>query len=390
MVSQGLDDPFLGVGRHRQGPGIGAVVVLGLALVAGTASTGIASATARAEPRAPAVVNHQGGFLACEATDTGGIHDHSLNASAWAGLKAAREVDPSMKVRYLPSLTSSDYRSNIDSFIGQHCGIIVTVGPSMGDATETAAKAHPRQDFAIVDYGYSSAVRNIDSFVYDTNQDAFLGGFLAAAMSRTGKVGTFGGENTPGVTIYMDGWVAGVRYFDEVHHAHVVVYGWIPKKDRPSDSYEGTGMFTGSFTNRAAGATDAASLIEQGVDVIFPVAGSVGLGAAAEVKAAGLGVTMEWVDTDGCVSVPKYCFLFLTSVTTGIASSVEDAALSAAYGKFQGGNYVGTLTNGGVALSPFHHFAHKIPRALQRGIDTLKGRIEAGTVSIDPNSYPVS
>jgi len=42
----------------------------------------------------------------------------------------------------------------------------------------------------------------------------------------------------------------------------------------------------------------------EGADVIFPVAGSVGLGAAAAVKAAGHGNLMEWVDTDGCVSAP--------------------------------------------------------------------------------------
>jgi basic membrane protein A len=379
------------VGHHRVGPGIRAVVVVStLALVAGVALTGIASATSTARHRAPAVVNHKGGFLACEVTDTGGINDRSFNASAWAGLQAAKKADPSMTIRYLSSTSSSDYVPNIASFISKNCGIIITVGFLMGDATATAAKAHPHQDFAIVDYSYSPAVKNIDSLLYDTNQDAFLGGFLAAAMSRTGKVGTFGGEDIPTVTIYMDGWVAGVRYFDKVDHKHVVALGWTPKKNRPKGSFDGSGVFTGSFTSQAAGRTDAASLISEGADVIFSVAGSVGLGAAAQVKASGHGVTMEWVDTDGCFSAPNYCPLFLTSVTKGIVTSVENAALSAAHGKFHGGNYFGTLANGGVSLSPYHDFASKIPKALQAGINTIKKMIEAGTVSIDPNSYPAS
>ena len=391
MVVHGLSDPLIKAGRHRRMPGMRAVVVLAtFTLLSGVVSTGIASAAQVARHRAPAVVSHKSSFLACEVTDTGGINDRSFNASAWAGLQAAKKADPSMTIRYLSSTSSSDYVPNIATFVGEHCGIIITVGFLMGDATEAAAKAHPTQDFAIVDYSYAPAIKNIDSLLYETNQDAFLGGFLAAAMSKTGKVGTFGGEDIPTVTIYMDGWVAGVRYFDKVDHAHVVALGWTPKKVRPANSYDGTGVFTNSFTSQADGKTDATSLIQQGADVIFSVAGSVGLGAAAAVKAAGHGVTMEWVDTDGCISAPNYCSIFITSVTKGIVNSVETAALSAAHGHFKGGNYFGTLKNGGVALSPYHDFAKVIPAKLQAGLKTIASMIEAGTISVDPNSYPAS
>ena len=372
-------------------PGITALAaVSALALVAGVVSTGAASGTTTAHHRAAAVESHKGGFLACEVTDTGGINDRSSNASAWAGLQAAKRADPSMRIRYLSSTSSSDYVPSIATFVGEHCGIVITVGFPMGDATAAAAKAHPDQDFAIVDYSYSPPIKNIDSLLYETNQDAFLGGFLAAVMSKTGKVGVFGGEDLPTVTIYMDGWVAGVRYFDKVDHKHVVALGWTPKPKRPKGSFDGTGTFTNSFTNQAAGRADATTLIQQGADVIFPVAGSVGLGAAAAVKDYGHGVTMEWVDTDGCISVPSDCGIFVTSVTKGIVKSVEDVALSADHGKFSGGNYFGTLANGGVALSPYHLFAKVIPKALRNGLNTIKSLIEAGTISIDPNSYPAS
>ena len=36
---------------------------------------------------------------------------------------------------------------------------------------------------------------------------------------------------------------------------------------------------------------------------------------------------------------------------------MKTAVLSAASGTFKGGNYVGTLANGGVSLAPFHDFA---------------------------------
>ncbi len=52
-------------------------------------------------------------------------------------------------------------------------------------------------------------------------QDGFLGGYLAAGMSKTGKVATFGGQKLPTVTIYMDGFWDGVQYYNSQHHTHV-------------------------------------------------------------------------------------------------------------------------------------------------------------------------
>ena len=92
----------------------------------------------------------------------------------------------------------------------------------MGNATEGRRKANPTpevRDRRLQLRRRSSA--NIKGLTYETNQDAFLGGYLAAAMSKSGKVGTFGGQNIPPVTIYMDGFVAGVRYYDKTNNANV-------------------------------------------------------------------------------------------------------------------------------------------------------------------------
>ncbi|HTW08576.1 MAG TPA: BMP family ABC transporter substrate-binding protein, partial [Acidimicrobiales bacterium] len=305
-------------------------------------------------------------FLACEVTDTGGINDRSFNASAYAGLKAAAAKDSNIVPKFLSSSSESDYTPNINDFLGEHCGIIVTVGYAMAQATLTAAKANPKQDFAIVDCpggtaagcpGFSSSEKtlpNIDNLAYETNEDAFLGGYLAAAMAKPnsiapdGAVGEFGGADYPTVTIYMDGWVAGVRYYDQLNHKSVKVYGWYPQtKGRTADNYAGNGVFTNNFTDDGLGKTDTQSLIGEGASVIFSVAGGVGLGALAAVESADRtsagSVEMEWVDTDGCVADPSGCSYFITSVDKGIVPSVETAVLAAAHGTFKGGFYTGTL-----------------------------------------------
>ena len=253
------------------------------------------------------------GTLGCMVTDTGGIDDRSFNASAWAGMQAAASANSNVTVKYLQSTTQADYVPNINTFISQKCNVIVTVGFLMGDATKAAATAHPSQKLAIVDNVTPGA--NVNSLVFNTVQDAFLGGYLAAGMTKTGKVATFGGQKLPTVTIYMDGFWDGVQYYNQKHGKNVQVLGWNEKTQN--------GSFTGDFTNQTKGQTLTQTFISEGADIIFPVAGNVGLGAAkavqqADAAAGSQKVNMMWVDVDGCVSAPQYCKYFITSVQKGI------------------------------------------------------------------------
>jgi basic membrane protein A and related proteins len=310
-------------------------------------------------------------------TDTGGIDDKSFNASSWQGMQEAQAAEPSkISVKFLQSTSSADYAPNISAFLGQKCGIIVTVGFLMAGATQTAAKANPSSKFAIVDYPQFPQT-NIDSLVFNTVQDGYLGGYLAAGMSKTGKVATFGGQKLPTVTIYMDGFWDGVQQYNKVHHKNVQVLGW--------NETTQSGEFTNSFTNLTLGQTITQTFISEGADVIFPVAGGVGLGAAKAVQnadnaAGSQKVNMMWVDTDGCVSAAQYCKYFITSVEKGIATAVKGAVVTAANGTFKGGAYIGTLANGGVGLAPYHDFATVIPTSLQSEITALKADIISGKI----------
>ncbi len=325
-----------------------------------------------------------GKFLGCMVTDTGGIDDRSFNASSWQGMQEAASANPSkISVTYLQSTTQSDYTPNINTFISKKCGIVVTVGFLMAQATQTASKANPSDKFAIVDNAYTPAISNVDALLFNTAQDAFQGGYLAAGMSKTGKVATFGGQKLPTVTIYMDGFYDGVQYYNQKHGTHVSVLGW-------NESTQ-NGSFTGDFTNQTNGQNVTQTFITEGADVIFPVAGNVGLGAAkavqnADASAGSQKVNMEWVDTDGCISAAQYCKYFITSVTKGIQNAVKNAVTTAANGSFKGGNYIGTLQNGGVALAPYHDFASKVPSSLTSELNTIKQGIINGSIKVATKS----
>ena len=345
-----------------------ALLAAGCAKPSSSSSTGSGSGTTAAK------------FTGCMVTDTGGINDKSFNQSSWSGMQAAAAANPNITVKYLPSTATSDYAKNISTFESQKCGVIVTVGFAMGAATEAAAKASPNQKFAIVDCSYKSFCisgphePNITQLTYNTVQDAFLSGYLAAGMTKTGKVATYGGMKFGTVTIYEDGFWDGVQYYNKQHHTHVQVLGW----SYPSQN----GTFAGSFTNISAGQTIGNTFIHDGADIIFPVAGGVGLGTAKAIQTAnssGKNIAMFWVDTDGCVSAATYCKYFVTSVEKGISESVKTAVLDASKGH-GGGSYVGTLQNGGAVLAPFHDYASKVPASLQSELNTVKQQIISGKI----------
>src|SRR6266511_4280018 len=230
-------------------------------------------------------------FLACQVTDTGGIDDRSFNATAWKGMQDAQS-QLGVQVKFLESTTSNDYTPNLQTFVQQKCGLIVTVGLLLGDATKASAKSNPSQKYAIVD-----------------------------------------------------------------------------------------------FANQDNGKRVTETLLRQGADIILPVAGPVGLGAAAAVKAAGGDKHMVWVDTDGCESAQQYCSLFLTSIEKHMDVAVQTAIKSAVDNQFKGGTYVGTLQNDGVGIAPYHDFDSQVPQKLKDDVNAIKQGIVSGSISVKPQDY---
>jgi len=357
-----------------------AVVVLSMLLSA--CGPAAAPAPTQAPPTQPPAAK----FLACQVTDVGGIDDKSFNATAWKGVQDAM-AKLGVDGQYLESQQQTDYEKNINEFTQKKCNIVVTVGFLLGIATAKAAQANPNQPFAIVDYSYPDCfgpdakpgetcgsdkeLPNVLGLTFETDQAAFLAGYVAAAVSKTGKVGTFGGIKIPPVTIFMVGFESGVKHYNQTHNKNVQVLGW------SNDKQEGT--FTGNFESKDDGRRVAESLMDEGADVIMPVAGPVGLGSAAAVKERG-NAWIIGVDTDWTVSASEYADITLTSVMKNMDVAVFDAIKAVKGGMFKGGTYVGTLQNNGVGIAPFHKAEDKVPADIKKELDQLKADIIAGKI----------
>jgi basic membrane protein A and related proteins len=316
---------------------------------------------------------------ACMVTDTGGIDDKSFNQSAWGGLQAAQKANPNITPTYVASTAETDYEPNLTNFTNHQppCNMILAVGGLMGAATDKVSKANPNTQFAIVDY--KSASSNVYSMQFDTAQAAYLAGYLAAGMSKTGKVGTYGGLKIPPVTIFMDGFVDGVAHYNQVHNTKVQALGW--------DKTTQNGLFANSFTDQGKGKQLGQQLNSQGADIIMPVAGGTGLGTAADAQATSK-YAVIWVDQDGCVSAAQYCSVFLTTVQKNIAAAVQGAAQKETQGTLGGGGTIGTLANNGVQIAPYHDFDSKVPASLKTEVDQLKQDIISGKITVTSPAQP--
>ncbi|MEO3922781.1 BMP family ABC transporter substrate-binding protein [Micromonosporaceae bacterium B7E4] len=318
-------------------------------------------------------------YTACMVTDVGGIDDKSFNTSAWAGLEAAKAADSKIDIKYVASKAEADYEPNLTQYVNQDCDFILAVGGLMGEATSKIAKANPDQQFGIVDAKLPES--NVFPMQFDTAQAGFLAGYLAAGMTKTDKVGTYGGMKIGPVTIFMDGYVDGVAHYNKAKGKNVQVLGWNKQTQN--------GSFTNDFVKQDEGKKVSDTLVAQGADIIMPVAGGAGLGTTAAAQASAGKYSVIWVDVDGCQSTPN-CPALMTTVVKNITDAVKDAVVTAAKGEklAHDPGYLGTLANNGVSLAPYHEFDSKVPAELKAEVDKIKADISSGAIKVTSASQP--
>ena len=335
-----------------KGLAVGLVAVVGLAACGSSSSSDTTVAAGSAG-------------LACEVTDTGGVDDKGFNQIAHEGLLQA-ETELGVATDLLESTTDADYAPNLQSFVDKGCNVIVTVGFLLADATKAAAEANPTVQFAIVDSNTSAA--NVQGLTFATDQPSFLAGYMAAATTKTGIVGTFGGINIPPVSIFMQGFAKGVEYYNAQKGTSVKVLGWdIAKQD---------GTFSGDFQDQTKGTSIAKSMSDEGADIIFPVAGPVGLGASQFAMDSAGKVKIIGVDVDMSISNPTQAEVYVASVLKKIDSAVLQAVKDALAKTGGGTDYLGTLANGGVGVA----ITSTITPELQAELDAVTAGIIDGSI----------
>jgi len=341
------------------------------------AAAGILLAGCAPAPDKPTSSSTASDYCARMVTDSGGLDDRSFNDASWKGLQDAQKKY-GIDAKVLVSTSETDLAPNVQQAVDSGCNFVLTVGYSLADATLDQATKNADVDFSIVDEVVDAP--NVKPIVFDTAQASYLAGYLAAGVTKTGIVATFGGGNQPPVTLFMDGFVDGVAKYNEVHATTVKVLGW--------DKATQDGVFTGDFEDVNKGLTTAQGFIDQGADIILPVAGQVGEGAARAALDSGK-ASIIWVDSDGYDSLPaEFRPVLLTSVKKNTGDAVVQIVGDSIAGKFDNKQYVGTLENGGVDIAPFHDLASKVSTALAGEVDQLRKDIISGKLVVTSPNTP--
>lgn len=336
-----------------------------------------------AEPGAtePAAVD----FLPCAVSDLTGFDDNDFNQLTFEGVQqAAAEIGTT--ARGAESASEDQYVGNIEALIDQQCDLIVTVGFALANATRDVALVNEDVRFALIDSTVTNddfsplELANVKPVLFDTAQAAALAGYAAAGATTTGAVGTYGGMPFPSVTVFMDGFQIGIEHYNEVHGTSVRLFGW----DREAQN----GLFVGSFDDQLQAKNITLGLLDQNVDIIMPVAGTLFIASIDAINERGTDAGIIGVNSDAYLTAPDYGAYLLTSVMKNLTTAAHEVTMSTYDGSFSSDPYVGTLDNGGVGIAPFHEWESRLSASLIAEIEQLTADIIAGTFVVDSPSSP--
>ena len=168
-----------------------------LLVVIAVLATALLPMTASAEPALTVGV----------AYDIGGRGDRSFNDASYLGLEKAQKQFDFELVPVVTDGSSADREKRIRSLIAKNCDPIIAIGSGYAPTLQALAVEYPSTHFAIINDA-SVAALNVTSVIFADNQGAFLAGFSAAQLSKSGKVAMI--ANPDQADIYKDGFAAGV------------------------------------------------------------------------------------------------------------------------------------------------------------------------------------
>jgi basic membrane protein A len=141
------------------------------------------------------------------AYDIGGRGDRSFNDASYFGLEKAQKQFDFELVPVVTDGSSADREKRIRSLIAKNCDPIIAIGSGYAPTLQALAVEYPSTHFAIINDA-SVAALNVTSVIFADNQGAYLAGFSAAQLSKSGKVAMI--ANPDQADIYKEGFAAGV------------------------------------------------------------------------------------------------------------------------------------------------------------------------------------
>ncbi|MEK3707223.1 BMP family ABC transporter substrate-binding protein [Paenibacillus sp. FSL R7-0198] len=291
-------------------------------------------------------------------TDVGGVNDKSFNQSAWEALQAT-ETETGAAVKYLQSKSDEEYIPNLNEFVKGGYDLTWGIGFQLADAIKTVADQNPDAKLAIIDSVVDSP--NVKSVTFAEEEGSFLVGVVAGLTTKTNKIGFVGGMESPLIKKFEVGFREGVKAVN------------------PDAKF--ISNYTGAFDKPDLGKAAAATLYNEGVDIIFHASGATGNGVFIEASARkkqGQDVWVIGVDKDQSLEFGDE--ITLTSMIKKVDEAVKRVNQEIIDGTFKGGAENLTLKDNGVGVADTS--TKNVSADTLAKVDEYKEKIISGEIKV--------
>ncbi|TDL67851.1 BMP family ABC transporter substrate-binding protein [Paenibacillus amylolyticus] len=291
-------------------------------------------------------------------TDVGGVNDKSFNQSAWEALQATK-TETGTAVKYLQSKSDEEYIPNLNEFVKGGYDLTWGIGFQLADAIKTVADQNPDAKLAIIDSVVDSP--NVKSVTFAEEEGSFLVGVVAGLTTKTNKIGFVGGMESPLIKKFEVGFREGVKAVN------------------PDAKF--ISNYTGAFDKPDLGKAAAATLYNEGVDIIFHASGATGNGVFIEASARkkqGQDVWVIGVDKDQSLEFGDE--ITLTSMIKKVDEAVKRVNQEIIDGTFKGGAENLTLKDNGVGVADTS--TKNVSADTLAKVDEYKEKIISGEIKV--------
>ncbi len=237
-------------------------------------------------------------------------------------------------------------------------GFVAEIAPQYPDEKFITFDTAP--DYAACDCG------NVLGIMYQTSSAGYLAGYAAGKLSKSGILGTIIGADLPTVTDFKVGFDQGAK----AANANVQILN----------------ANADTFIDPAKGKEIALAQIGQGADIIFPIAGSTGIGALQAVRDSGK--LAVGVDSDQAAifapTDPAQADVIFTSVEKKVGQSLYLALKGIIDGTQEFGKMeLLGLADGAVGISKNAQYEKIVPAEVRAEVDAIEAKIASGEIVVD-------
>ena len=262
-----------------------------------------------------------------------------------------------IEYRFSENVANTDYERVMRQYAEQGHALIVGEAFAVEPAARKVAKDYPKTAFLMGSSGKPVAP-NFAVFDNYIQEPAYLTGMIAAAMSKSGKIGMVGGYPIPEVNRLMNAFMDGAREIDpKVQFMVSFINSWFDPPKAKEASF---------------------AMLDKGADVLYAERFGVS-DAAKERKVLAIGNVINTQDA--------YPQTVVASALWNMEPTIERAIAAVKAGKFVHEDYgqFSMMKHKGSELAPLGTFEGKVPKEVMDKVAAREKSILEGTFTVKVN-----